>query len=56
MTEELIDWGRACIYIWNLSLTWIYRLPCGIPMYKAGRLPAYPFLSSEVVPWLGAGS
>lgn len=38
MTEELIEWGRICIYIWTLSLTWICRLVCGI---SSGCLPTH---------------
>lgn len=53
MTEELVEWGRACIYIQTLSLTWICRLSCDIAMYRAGHLPPYPFLPREVSPMTG---
>lgn len=53
MTEELVEWGRACIYIRTWSLTWICRLSCGIAIYRAGRLPPYPFLPRGVSPVMG---
>lgn len=47
MTQELIEWGRICICIWTLSLTWICRLFCGIPNAQNGDacLPTDPSLS-----------
>lgn len=39
MTEELIEWGRDCIHIWTLNLTWICRLFCDIPRQNRDARP-----------------
>lgn len=51
MTEELIEWGRVFICTWTLSLTWICRIVCGIPIHRTG-MPTYP-PTVEISLWIG---